>query len=52
MQKKIYKEDDGTNFGKWSDKISKLMYFDSVKNILSKIDTTGTIADYGGAMVY
>ena len=49
MQKIIYKEDKGTNFGKWSDDTSKLMYFDSVKDILSKIDTTGIVADYGGA---
>ncbi len=49
MQKKIYKEDKGTEFGKWFDSISKLIYFDSVKDILSKIDTHGIIADYGGA---
>jgi len=49
MQNIIYKEDNGTNFGKWSDNTSKLMYYDSVKDILSKIDTKGKIADYGGA---
>lgn len=49
MQSKIYSEDKGTAFGKWSDKISKLMYFESTKDILSKINTKGIIADYGGA---
>jgi hypothetical protein len=49
MQNIIYKEDNGIDFGKWSDNTSKLMYFDSVKDILSKIDTKGKIADYGGA---
>lgn len=49
MQNIIYKEDKGMNFGKWSDNISKLIYFDSVKDILSKIDITGIVADYGGA---
>jgi hypothetical protein len=49
MQKKIYKQDKGLNFGKWSDKTSKLIYFDSVKDILSKIELPKKIADYGGA---
>jgi hypothetical protein len=49
MQNIIYKEDKGIDFGKWSDKISKLMYFDSVKDILSKIELPKRIADYGGA---
>lgn len=49
MQNKIYKEDNGTNFGKWTDSVSKLMYIDSTKEILLKIDTSGKIADYGGA---
>lgn len=49
MQKIIYKEDKGINFGKWSDNTSKLMYFDSVKDILSKINIKGKVADYGGA---
>lgn len=49
MHKKIYKEDKGLNFGKWNDNISKLIYYDSIKEILLKIDTSGKVADYGGA---
>lgn len=49
MQNKTYKEDKGINFGKWSDATSKLIYFDSVKDILSKIELPKRIADYGGA---
>jgi hypothetical protein len=49
MLKITYKEDKGIKFGKWSDKISKLIYFDSVNEILSKINTNGLVADYGGA---
>ena len=49
MQTKIYKEDNGTNFGKWNDKVSKFMYFDSTKEILSKIQIPNIVADYGGA---
>lgn len=49
MQNKIYKEDKGKDFGKWSDSTSKLMYFDSIKDILKKIDINGKVADYGGA---
>jgi hypothetical protein len=49
MQNKIYKIDSGNNFGKWNDKVSKFIYFDSVKEILSKIEINGKIADFGGA---
>lgn len=49
MQTKIYKEDLGTKFGQWTDKTSKLMYYDSTVNILSKINTNVSVADYGGA---
>lgn len=49
MQKKTYKIDSGVEFGKWNDNVSKLMYFDTTKEILSKINTNGTVADYGGA---
>jgi hypothetical protein len=44
-----YKEDQAENFGKWKDKTSKFMYFDSTKEILEKIEVKGEIADYGGA---
>lgn len=49
MQTKIYKEDKGVRFGKWIDKVSKLMYYDSTKEILSKIKIPEIVADYGGA---
>lgn len=49
MLNKIYKEDKGCFFGKWNDKTSKIMYYDSTVKILSKINTKGKIADYGGA---
>ena len=49
MQKQIFKADDGTNFGKWNDSVSKLMYYDSTEQILSKININGRVADYGGA---
>ena len=49
MQTQIYKEDNGANFGKWEDGVSRLMYFDSTKDILSKISIPDIVADYGGA---
>ena len=47
MQTKIYKEDSGIQFGQWTDKTSKLMYYDSTVSILSKINTNVLVADYG-----
>ena len=44
-----YKEDQGTNFGKWNDSISRFLYQDSTKEILSKITIPNLVADYGGA---
>jgi len=49
MQENIYKIDKGSYFGMWTDSISKLMYFDSTKELLQKISISGKIADYGGA---
>lgn len=49
MQNIIYKEDNGQQFGRWSDNTSKFIYFDSVKEILSLIELPKIIADYGGA---
>lgn len=49
MQKNIYKEDKGQNFGKWNDNISKLLYYRSTRKILSKISVPQIVADYGGA---
>lgn len=48
MQEKIYKIDAGTKFGTWNDNISKLMYYDSTKEILDIAKPTGIVADYGG----
>ena len=45
----IYKEDKGTQFGKWNDKTSKFLYVDSIKDILEIIKVEGTVGDYGGA---
>ena len=44
-----YTIDKGVDFGKWDDNISKLLYFDSTKEILKKIHPIGKIADYGRA---
>ncbi|CAB5224205.1 hypothetical protein UFOVP386_33 [uncultured Caudovirales phage] len=55
MLMKIYNEDQGTNFGKWDDSTSRLIYYDSMKQILDLMDNRGylqgveRIADYGGA---
>lgn len=49
MQSKTYKEDRGKDFGKWTDKISKFLYYESTKEILSKIKIPLNVADYGGA---
>lgn len=49
MQNKTYKLDRGRDFGKWNDKTSKLMYFDSIPTAFNMIDTTNMhVADYGG----
>ena len=40
--------DQGTRFGRWEDETSRLMYFDAMPVLLSGIDTTGVVADYGG----
>jgi len=45
----IYKEDKGTQFGKWNDKTSRFLYVDSMKEILEVIKVDGTVGDYGGA---
>jgi len=49
MQKIIYNIDKGTKFGKWNDSISKLIYFDCMETFLKGVDTSGKVADYGGA---
>ena len=49
MQKIIYSIDKGRKFGLWKDSVSKLMYFDCMEEFLTGIDTSGNIADYGGA---
>ena len=49
MQKKIYKEDNGVNFGNWKDDVSEFLYKKSTKEILSLISVPQVVADYGGA---
>lgn len=49
MPKTIFKTDQGNNFGKWQDKTSKYIYFDSIQEILSLITVPKIVADYGGA---
>tara|TARA_R110000751_G_scaffold73709_2_gene149116 strand:+ start:28165 stop:28746 length:582 start_codon:yes stop_codon:yes gene_type:complete len=49
MPKITYKEDQGKAFGKWTDKISRYIYFDSLELILSDITIPDNVADYGGA---
>jgi len=44
----IYNEDKGLDFGKWNDPTSKLIYYDSVKEILQKINIPKKVADFGG----
>ncbi len=46
---KIYKEDKGESFGTWNDEVSKFLYYDSTKEILSKIKIPSLVADFGGA---
>lgn len=49
MQKNIYKEDQGNDFGKWDDPVSWFLYHYSIKKILDKISIPENVADYGGA---
>lgn len=49
MLMQTYKEDDGKNFGKWTDDVSRFMYFESTGKILDLIQVPETVADYGGA---
>lgn len=41
--------DKGGKFGTWTDSTSRLMYYDAMPALLNGIDTSGTVADYGGA---
>ena len=49
MQKTTYNIDNGLNFGKWKDKISTLIYKNSLDVILQNINKNAITADYGGA---
>jgi len=42
-------EDQGEAFGKWPDPTAQLMYSDIMPLALSGVDTSGIVADYGGA---
>lgn len=44
-----FKEDSGSNFGKWSDNVSNILYNTANKIIASKILKNDVVADYGGA---
>lgn len=44
-----YKEDSGIDFGTWNDPVSKFLYYDSTKEILSVINIPDSVADFGGA---
>lgn len=48
MQKITYEIDKGINFGKWKDKTSQYLYFESTIEILKKIKIPNSVADYGG----
>lgn len=45
----LHKVDGGVDFGKWPNRTARIMYQDVMPFFLSGIDTTGSIADYGGA---
>lgn len=45
----IHHEDQGQQFGKWPNATAQLMYHDIMPLALSGIDTTGRVADFGGA---
>lgn len=49
MPKNTYNEDQGLQFGQWTDDVSRLMYRDVMPLAVSQIDFTGSVADYGGA---
>ena len=42
-------EDQGTAFGRWPNKTARLMYHDVMPLALNGIDTSGRVADLGGA---
>jgi hypothetical protein len=44
-----YAIDAGTDFGLWDDSVSQLMYFGVMPHFLREVDTSGRVADYGGA---
>lgn len=44
-----HNEDQGDAFGRWPNKTARLMYHDIMPLVLSGIDTSGRVADLGGA---
>lgn len=44
-----FKEDNGSNFGKWNDNVSNILYNTANKIIASQILKNDVVADYGGA---
>lgn len=45
----MHNEDQGTAFGTWPDAVSRLMYHDVMPFALNGVDTSGSVADLGGA---
>jgi len=41
--------DQGRAFGTWPDATARLMYHDAIPALLNGVDTSGAVADYGGA---
>lgn len=44
-----FNEDNGSNFGKWNDNVSNILYNTANKIIASQILKNDVVADYGGA---
>jgi len=44
-----HKEDQGEEFGTWTDNISRLMYHGVMKSIIQLVDIPDSVIDYGGA---
>lgn len=45
----IHAEDQGRSFGTWDNPTAQLMYHDIMEFALDGVDTSGRVADYGGA---
>ncbi len=45
----VFAADQGAQFGTWDNDTSRLMYRDAMPALLNGVDTSGRVADYGGA---